>query len=261
MVNYLKQTVRNTISKLKILEKPSIAYCSQNKLLPAILVNTSSQNVREFLSLMPCEHEAQLNQDIFALLMNGFKPGFFIEIGANDGITFSNTICLEECFGWRGLLIEANPKYFSSLSRREKSTIILKAIYSSKTKIPFVDAGLYGSINKMLDGNNRKVTEENSIIDVDCEPLVDILDRCNAPHHIDFISIDVEGMEYLIVKQMTDSQYRVKCGCVEHNYDDDKYRLISNTLKSANYRIIWEGYTMQDLFFIDAELYPWISTP
>ena len=41
--------------------------------------------------------------------------GVFVELGALDGIAFSNTYMLERCFGWRGLLIEGNPASFAKL--------------------------------------------------------------------------------------------------------------------------------------------------
>ena len=37
------------------------------------------------------------------------RGGSFAELGAFDGVSYSNTFMLEKCFGWRGVLIEANP--------------------------------------------------------------------------------------------------------------------------------------------------------
>lgn len=256
--SYLKSTIKHAIAKLKIFDNPSIALCAENKLLPAVMLRTQSRNLRELLCLFPCEHESQLNQDIFALLMNGFKPGFFVEIGANDGITLSNTICLEECFGWQGILIEANPKYKLSLYRRKRSTTVIKAVFTGEGRIPFVDAGLYGGIYKKLDNTHQQHTKDCKRIDVECESLVDILNRCNAPDCVDFVSVDVEGVEDSIVEQIAGSSYRFKFGCVEHNFNDNKYKKMATMLKSSNYRILWEGQTQQDLFFIAEELYPWI---
>ena len=39
---------------------------------------------------------------------SGGAPGSFVEIGAHDGITISNTLLLESCWGWTGLLVEAD---------------------------------------------------------------------------------------------------------------------------------------------------------
>jgi FkbM family methyltransferase len=220
------------------------------------MVRTPSRKLRELFGLSSFEHESQLNQDIFALLMNGFEPGFFVEIGANDGTTLSNTVYLEECYGWQGILIEANPKYRSSLARRKRSKIVIKAVFSSKERMEFVDAGLYGGMSQMLDGSHQQYTNGCGRIHVECEPLIDILKSCNAPDRIDFISVDVEGMESAIVEQIANSPYRFNFGCVEHNFRPDKYPKMASTLRSANYRILWEGQTRQDMFFIDGDRNP-----
>ncbi|MCR9057134.1 MAG: FkbM family methyltransferase [Rhodobacteraceae bacterium] len=50
--------------------------------------------------------------------------GYFIELGANDGVSQSNTMLLEEKYGWRGLLIEAIPhKYFECRKTGRKQMI------------------------------------------------------------------------------------------------------------------------------------------
>ena len=41
----------------------------------------------------------------------------FVELGALDGWHGSNTLMLERCFGWTGLLIEASPHNFRNLQR------------------------------------------------------------------------------------------------------------------------------------------------
>ena len=43
------------------------------------------------------------------LLHTAMKPGLFIELGAADGLTGSNTYMLEQCFGWGGLLVKRRP--------------------------------------------------------------------------------------------------------------------------------------------------------
>ena len=45
----------------------------------------------------------------------------FVELGAFDGITLSNTVMLERCFGWTGLLIEGNPTKYAELSRAKRT--------------------------------------------------------------------------------------------------------------------------------------------
>jgi hypothetical protein len=80
------------------------------------------------LELPPTKYQTKINQDIFALLMNRFRPGFFLEISANDGLPFSNTVYLENEFGYNGILVEANQKYMTSLAQRKTSVVVNKAV-------------------------------------------------------------------------------------------------------------------------------------
>jgi len=184
-------------------------------------------------------------------LMNQFRAGFFIEIGANDGFTFSNTVYLEEHFGWKGILIEPNDKYLISLGKREKSIVINKAISSKPGKAEFIDAGLYGGLKSVLDETHNIYTKNAQCISVDCMALQDILDSASAPDQIDFISIDVEGGEVPIAEQMVSSNRRFRCGCIEYNNRIEDYKQIVALLKSADYEVVWDAQTEQDLFFVD----------
>ena len=51
----------------------------------------------------------------------GYRPGTFVELGALNGLLWSNTLIFERCFGWRGLLIEASPVNYDQLSRSGRS--------------------------------------------------------------------------------------------------------------------------------------------
>ena len=55
------------------------------------------------------------------------RGGTYLEIGANNGFA-SNTRYLEECLGWRGLLIEGHPQNFAVLKRRPRSLTLASAV-------------------------------------------------------------------------------------------------------------------------------------
>lgn len=243
--------VRERFVKIDFMSRPSIRYGIENKLLPSLLARTPCNSVREVLNLPVSAYQTQLNQDVFALLMNQFRTGYFLEIGANDGFTLSNTVYLEECFNWEGTLIEANPKYLESLTKRKKSVVVNKAVSAQKGKAEFVDAGLYGGLKSGLDASYIHYTQNAASITVECMSLQEILDSVNAPKNIDFVSIDVEGGEVPIVEQMVSVDRRFKCGCVEYNAREADYERIVTLLNAAQYKVIWKNQTEHDLFFID----------
>lgn len=256
LLSLAKRIIWSELLRLKSLKKPSISYCVNNALLPSIITGLSGHILREMFNLSPFQYQTQLNQDIFALLMNRFQPGYFLEIGANDGFTFSNTVYLEEKYGWKGALVEANPKYAGSLSKRKNSVIVNKAVSTQNGKAIFVDAGLYGGLEVCLDKEHNSYTDNANRITVECMNLQEILDQISTPSIIDFISIDVEGGEVPIVEQMVSVNRRFRCGCCEYNGRQNDYDKIARLLESAGYKILWEGQTMQDLFFIDNKIQP-----
>lgn len=250
----MKEILWNFVLKLPFARKPSVKYCVAHNLLPRVLTATPSTALRELLFLPSSSQTTQLNQDIFALLVNRFMPGYFIEIGANDGFTLSNTLYLEEHFGWRGLLVEANPKYAESLARRKNATVVNKAIADKSGSAQFVDAGLYGGLTDELDTLHARHTDQAPRITVPCTTLQQMFDKICAPPVIDFLSIDVEGGELPIVRQLIANDRRVRCGCIEVNYRDRDKAEMHRLLKAAGYTVAWESQTGHDLYFWDQGL-------
>ncbi len=251
MIKYIKKAIKSLFSRIKIFRVPAVFYCSENNLFPEVFVRTSTARLRELLLLPESKYETQLNQDIFALLVNRFGNGYFLEIGANDGYTISNTVYLEEKFGWNGLLVEANPAYEISLKNR-KSKSIIAAITDKKGTFKFRAAGLYGGVDESLDRMHNKITDGAPLITVNGITLEQALVDHGAPSLINFVSIDVEGGELPIVRQLCDLRnFRFLCGCIEHNFRMEDYSEIVELLQRADYQVIWNGKTLQDLFFID----------
>lgn len=179
------------------------------------------------------------------------NPGFFIEIGANDGFTYSNTVYLEEKFQWKGLLIEANPRYISSLTNRKNSIVINKAIFESNGFIEFVDAGLYGGIKNSIDTIHSKHTSNANVLKVPCDNVNNIFKNYEniIPDIIDFISIDVEGIELMIVKQLLNTKYQFKCGVIEVNNRIEERKEIEKLLIKSGYSIDLNYSKNQDIYF------------
>lgn len=250
----IREYLKSFIFGQNSLRKASVGYCAHNGLLPEVLVRTPSNSLREMFGLPFNKQTSQLNQDVFALLVNKFQQGFFVEIGANDGFNLSNTIYLEECFGWRGILIEANPAYLSELSKR-KATVVNKAVAASDGVFEFIDAGLYGGVASTIDPVHAVHTDNANKIKVQATTLDKILRENKAPRNINFISIDVEGGELPIVEQMCAlTEYRFLSGCIEHNFRRKEYDAFKALLNAAGYKVVWEGQTLHDLYFVDGRV-------
>lgn len=157
---------------------------------------------------------SQLGQDDWVLSKH--KTGYFVEIGAYDGISLSNTLKLEEN-GWSGLCVEPNPKLYEQLAKNRKCNLSNLAVHNkSNEKIKFQCGDVYGGIQQYLDHEATKVGI-NDIIEVTTVTLDDILFIVNAPKNIEYISIDTEGNELLILESFPMDKWNVDLWTIEHN--------------------------------------------
>ncbi|MDB4192545.1 hypothetical protein N9599_00005, partial [Candidatus Pelagibacter sp.] len=70
-----------------------------------------------------------------------FHNGFFIELGAYDGVTQSNTLFYEKNKGWRGILIEPSKDIYKKCkkNRSKKNFYFNRACVSFKFKKNFIE--------------------------------------------------------------------------------------------------------------------------
>lgn len=144
-----------------------------------------------------------------------FQNGFYIEAGANNGITQSNTHSLES-LSWNGLLIEPNKQRFSECQSHRSDRNIFEncALVSFDHKESTIagnfaeqniDDSLVSQVTIPLDYHDihqRTATEEKAatrpIIHVPAKTLQSIVDH-HKIKQIDFLSLDVEGYEYEVM--------------------------------------------------------------
>jgi FkbM family methyltransferase len=192
-----------------------------------------------------------------------FNNGYFVELGANDGITFSNTYYFEKYRGWRGILIEPVPhNYLKCLENRSKETqVFCNACVSFQYKEKFVEIiysdmmstslGLETDINNpenhsLIAKQFLKKDENNFNFGAIANQLNNILLKADAPKQIDFLSLDVEGTEIEVLKGINHNEYRFKFICIESR-DIQK---MTNYLSINNYLLI-EQLSPNDYLFKD----------
>ena len=122
--------------------------------------------------------------------------GFFIEAGANNGIDQNNTKIFEDLFGWKGLLVEPSISAYEVCKQNRPNSIVINAALSSKDDIEIVgdfDGHLMSSIN----GKRRNNT--NNMVTIKTKTLTSILKEHDIKN-VDFISLDVEGFEFDVLR-------------------------------------------------------------
>lgn len=202
------------------------------------------------------ESKSQLGQDLFALSMNDFKRGgFFVEVGATNGVQLSNTHLLEKKYGWSGILVEPATRWHSDLRKNRTCNIETDCVWrESGATLTFneVELGELSTIDSYNPSDNhRKARKSGNRFSVHTISLTDLLSKYNAPREIDFLSIDTEGSEYDILSCFDWSKYRFKVITVEHNYTPQREKIFS-LLTSNGYVKKLEKLSRFDDWYVSA---------
>lgn len=139
--------------------------------------------------------------------------GVFLEVGANDGYSQSNTYYLERHRCWDGVLIEAIPKLFNLCCAFRKTAICLHAacvdIEDKRKRVPIRDSDL----------TSRLGQEDSSAILVPAATISSLIDKTPFSE-FDFMSIDVEESEIELLKGLDFDRHTPKWMLVEtHQLD------------------------------------------
>lgn len=160
------------------------------------------------------------------------KNGYFVEVGAYDGIQTSNTYYLEKELGWNGICIEANLEIFKILKQNRQSNNINVAVSSSKGLCNF---------------NGDRINTFGHV--VECDTLNSILYNNSYKQKIDYLSLDIEGMEYEALKSLDFNYWDIQLITVEHNLyctNDIEKNKIYDLLSSKGFERVVEDVKCLD---------------
>ena len=185
-------------------------------------------------------YKSQFEQDKHVLsIYNNKINGYFVEVGAYDGIESSNTYVLEKDFNWLGLCVECNPRFYNTLVHSRSCHKSNYAVYGvNGREMEFYDSGGYAGL---VETNNHKHIVNDTKIIVKTKTLTTLLDEVNAPSFIEYLSLDTEGSEYEILKAHDFDKYKFGYICVEHNSIEKNRRLIRELLETKGYRFTREN--------------------
>lgn len=178
---------------------------------------------------------SQCGQDkwITEKLFPGKKKGTFIDIGANDGISYSNTYLLEK-MGWNGIAVEPMPLIYEKLVMNRQCITVNGCVAPKSGKerfraiigYPQMLSGLVDEydwrhierIERELDSHGGEYKD----IEVNCYNFNELLES-NGIFQVDYLSIDVEGVEYKILDSIDFDRIQISIIGIENNYSD--YRI------------------------------------
>lgn len=157
---------------------------------------------------------------ILRRLFDGRRAGFYVDVGAHHPLRFSNTYFFYR-LGWRGIDIEPDPEIALAFRLFRPRDLYLQAgVAESPGKLTyfrFDDAAL-NTFDRELARQREQVAGRRALppLEVPVERLDGILDRLLPPSTvIDFLSVDVEGMDLAVLRSNDWARFRPRCVLAE----------------------------------------------
>lgn len=161
-----------------------------------------------------------------------YRNGYYVELGANDGRSQSNSLHFERHKGWRGLLVEPSPTAFQHcvMTRSPRNAIVCACCVEPENAGALVPLEFFNLMTTRVDRNQDQDLETllpslrlNEGGDPDLayrfgaegRTMTSLLEEAGAPELIDFLSLDVEGNELNVLKGLDFSRYGFKYLLIE----------------------------------------------
>jgi len=205
-------------------------------------------------------YSSQFGQDEYleTNIFKGLKDGFFVDVGAHDGISINNTIYFEKNNNWTGINIEPIKKVFDRLVVNRPNSINLNcAVCNEDGETEFLcNTGYTEMISGIkstfdprhimrLQRENQQQGSTTELIKVNTKRLETIFDE-HKVSHIHYLSIDVEGAEFEVIKSINFDKVFIDVIGFENNYNDVSVPIVKY-LQEKNYIVI---HVSLDIFMI-----------
>lgn len=197
---------------------------------------------------------AQYSQDLRVLdFYDQTRNGFFVDIGAFDGVSISNTYKLELELDWSGICVEAQEDIYQRL-RSARSCICVNAAVSSvdgETVVFSKGRGgnsVLSGITQLLDSSGRKAAMRGEQLKMVTTTITSILSEYKAPAFIHYMSLDTEGSELEVLQGTDLGNFRFGYICVEHNFSEPRRSKMRELLEKSGYVFFQENYCDDDYY-------------
>ncbi len=201
------------------------------------------------------KQDKYLEENVF----KGYKHGFYVDVGAHDGIRINNTLYFEKNNGWKGINIEPIKSVYDKLKVNRPNDININcAVCNLDGETEFICnegytemiSGIKNTFDprhwNRLQFENRQMGSTTKIIKVNTKKLETICDENNISH-INYLSIDVEGAEFEVIKSINFDKVFVDVIGFENNYNDTAIPIVKY-LEDNNFRVIHKSL---DIFMIN----------
>lgn len=154
------------------------------------------------------------------LVLSGSSNQIIVDVGAR-GKDRSNSFDLLSLFGWKGVLVEANPSLYEHIENDFAGTdftLVKCAVGTSAGTLPFY-IGSNDDVSSLLKDAASSWGELRGEVDVEVKRLPDILRDLRIPSNFDVLSLDIEGIDVSVLNDLVDqSSYRPNYIIIEASY-------------------------------------------
>jgi len=179
---------------------------------------------------------------------------FFVQIGAFDGRTGDQIHDYVVDYGWNGILVEPQRKYFAALKRTyedhpglELRNVAIANQRGTRTLYTIRDvpglpdwAAQTASFDRgLVEEHNLRGPDGENIIETETVECVTLADLLTDVAHVDLLQVDVEGYDTEIIRMFDFERYRPRIVRFEHahlsatDHDSAVLRLIERDYQVA----------------------------
>lgn len=224
----------------------------RHSLYPKLWLHPTSYLWNNFNKLFRNSH-SQFQEDLIIDKLLKYKEnGFYVDIGANDPVELSNTIRFYRK-GWNGINVEPNVLVYNRLCEERKNDINLNiGIAQEKGEFDFyrINPDVLSTFDKQTADDfvaeGYKLVE---VIKVSTLSLENLISTYATDKKIDFLSVDTEGIDLIVLKSNNWEKYRPTVVIVEIDKGGDE---IIEYLNEKNYELKFKNHC--NAIFIDKNI-------
>ncbi|KAJ3227744.1 hypothetical protein HK099_000417 [Clydaea vesicula] len=166
------------------------------------------------------------------------RPGIYIEFGARDGISESNTYFYEKVLGWKGLMVEVMEAEYKQLVKNRPNTLTINGAICPKPGFIQFSVSQIGGWHGIADSiPEARKDKEAKLITVPCYILNDVIEKAGFKR-IDWMSVDTEGSEYDVLAAFDFGKVIIDYIQVEClTFEKVKMEKIINLMESRGYEL------------------------
>ncbi|MBN2378069.1 MAG: FkbM family methyltransferase [Sedimentisphaerales bacterium] len=233
--------------------------CILRNILPAFMIKQMVRVKNSYFDGYALKSYSQDGEDMILQRFYGHKSkGLYVDIGAHHPMRFSNTYVFYKK-GWSGINIDAMPgsmKIFKKFRKRDLNLEVPVSNSSQEMTYYIFNETALNTFSKEL---SEKAVDEGKYVIVDTvkmrpRSLSDLLDEHLEGQKIDFLDIDVEGLDYEVLLSNNWIKYRPTIVLIEQlatTLDALVNNKVSQFMKEKSYLLY--AKTVNTAFYIDSQ--------